>query len=286
MSISNAFYHVNGTQTLPPLTPTQESDRITWLSALETQLSVPMASIDYSNIRVPATVTSAHDPKRTQSCAEWQKYSSYPKKTAATVGTRRQLKLCVDLIRLGCDAAGVWQILRHYTALVHLGIRCERAEGASLMVPDYFENQYSRAVLRLLYGAQVGNRLSSTVQPSLNNAFDAVFEFTFARLATHGSWGQPDSYFGAGVTIKNLMSYTAHATQIQLAFVESLVPVTARNYLQTSVRMGPSCNSISNKNGNMECQTSEGYCFYGLSSPKSWVRLFLISLSEKKRIIY
>lgn len=268
MTISNSFYHVSkDAAALPAPSAAQASERDSIWNLFQTELSKPLPQITYANIRFPSTALHAHDGMHDKACIEWKRFSTTSQKsTPADAGLRRVLRTAVALTRAGCDAAGSWQLVRHYTALVHLGIRCVRAEGGALRVPDIFLNMYKAAAIRLLKGAKDKHRLQKA-KPLNDAAFDAVFQFEYKRLATFGSWGQPDSHFGPGVTMKNMLAYTVTAADSQLRFAELLSP----NIIPVSRVLSPDCSSPLNENGNMRCETSDYYCYFAITwQASSW----------------
>lgn len=273
MTIGNSFYSVSNIDVaLPPLNATLEADRTAKWLQFKSQLNVPINQMDYKQLVFPRTALHAYDWKHANACSEWNRFTQYPTSSTAEMGLRKVLKVAVELVIMGVDPSSAWQLVRHYTALVHLGIRCLKLEGPSLMVPNFFDRTYSLAAVKLLSKASKDGTLQrGNAVPG--EAFDAVFKFEYERLAQFGSWGQPDAHFGPGVTIKNMLSYTAHATQAQLQFAINFFGNGSQS-LPTSVRPAggarPNCNSAANTNGNMKCQTADHYCYYPASSVSSW----------------
>ncbi len=272
MTIGNSFYSVaNIDVPLPELTPALEQDRLkVWTKFLE-QLQQPMNQINYTSITFPMTARHSFDWRKDSACAEWHRFSQHPTSTSAVTGLRRVLKMAVELVNMGSDPNAAWQLVRHYTALVHLGIRCLKTEGSELQVPNAFQRTYGRAAIKLLKQAQ-DDRKFVQGQRVPDPAFDAVFDFEYQQLSRFGSWGQPDAHFGPGVTIKNMLAFTSHAAQTQLQFASMFYQNNSNPLYTTRLPANqPDCTSANNWLGNMQCETTDEFCFFGATwQVSSW----------------
>lgn len=259
MTISNSFYHVTKDPTkLPKLSRKQYREQIKYWNQFEKELKKPIVDIDYSKIMLPPTARHAFDEKEEQACTEWHKYSGSKQKTPADEGISNVLYMAVSLMRAGCDPNGAWQLVRHYTALVFLGIRCDHVERHDLKVPNYFTNAYYVAARRLMVKAQSLGHLRSTHRIS-KTAFKRVYKDEIERYSGIGAWGQVDSYFGPGLTMKNMLSYTANAANSQLDFAELVLG--GDDNMPTTSRFDAEPNCGSSMNSNVGCDTGAKMCY-------------------------
>lgn len=275
MSISNSFYRVsekNSNGNLPPISSEQDRERIMHWGMIETELRKPMSEINYGLIRYPVSARHAHDENRAAACNMWHKHvANATTREPAEEGVKKILRIVIGLISVGCDEGKSWQLLRHYTALVHLGIRCELVEGAELLVPDSFKNDYRRAALRLMKDAAVERKLeASYTLPDV--FFDTTYSSILKRLSTFGSWGQSDTFFSSDLTIKNMVRFVSSSVKEHYKIANELYSkVGGRPVMKTAIKtplnttsrtLGkPDCHDSRNRNGNMRCESSEKYCY-------------------------
>lgn len=267
MSISNSVFAISNSANVPPApTAEQEFERESHWNSIEGELKKPMQVINFSKISYPLTSKHSHDPKHSTACAMWNKHKTASTKTVlAEKGLRQVLLIVIRLLEIGCDSNRSWQLIRHYTALVHLGIRCERVEGLNLLVPDKFLRDYWAASIRIMKSAMDDKLMTErTAMPEA--FFDTAYGFVYKRLATFSSWGQSDAFFSSDVTIKNMMSYASHTVTENIKVADQLyapfVNVSTTRQLSTSVRtLKPDCQTSLNTNDNLSCVTAEKYCY-------------------------
>jgi len=215
MSISNSFYDVrNQSQVLPELTAFQLAQKDQQRAILFGEIAKPISTMNVSLIALPKSVDHSYDEKNAKACTEWRKNTMDEKRTAKE-GLRKLLYMVVQLIATGCDPNRSWQIIRHYSALVSLGIRCDKKEGEQLLVPDDYMVDYISAAMRLSNEAERQGNLKplSTVSDEI---FDSCFKLMYERLSTFGSWGQSDTMFTSDLVIKNMMSYVIYTINSRL----------------------------------------------------------------------
>jgi len=154
LSISDVFNNANTSASSPP-TPraSQLKDKAEHWERIKGELLKAPHEVDMWNFYFPQTVKHFYDERHEAVCAEWRKHSS-SETTFADKGLENILKMAVKLISVGCDVNKSWQLLRHYTALVHLGIRCDHKEGADLKVPNTFMGAYNAAAMQIMEDAR------------------------------------------------------------------------------------------------------------------------------------
>lgn len=115
LSISNSFFDATKVdKPLPSLTTQQQLEKTAHWNAIVTELNKPCTELNNSQFSYPATVNHAHDEKYDLACTEWYKQEQDGiSSTPASQGLRKILKLVVQLIMVGCDPNGSWQILRY-----------------------------------------------------------------------------------------------------------------------------------------------------------------------------
>jgi len=272
MSISNSYYDVrNNSHKLPEITAQQHAQRDAHRNVLSTELDKPLDTMNVSLITLPKSIHHAYDEKNLKACIEWKKFTFAEKRTAKD-GLRKLMYMVVQLIATGCDPNRSWQLIRHYSALVSLGIRCLKQEGDQLLIPDDFMKDYLAAAMRLSNEA----RKDGTAKPLIKipeAVFDSCFKLMYDRLSTFGAWGQSDTMFTSDMVIKNMMSYVVHTVEYQLKIASDFYP--ADTTLNTSGRFfydsrlrgignGPDCSSRRNRFHSLRCNTRGEFCFRGL----------------------
>lgn len=276
LSISNSFFN-----------PREDAVKVysgSWKQRLEKymywwlirrQLWKPYNSIDPKNFKFPPTIRHVQDPEYKQVCAEWKLHFVQPT-TSAIAGLQQVLKIVVNLLKVGCDPNGSWQILRHYSALVYVGIRCQRKEKEELDVPDQYFEDYSVAAMALMNDAQKAGKLVPYVASS-DHEFEIMYKFIYERLATFSAWGVADMTFGSNMVVKNLMVFVNQSVHREMGDLGTVL----RTYgIHPAVRTegggeGPDCKSKNNNAKGQKCNTKAGYCFWKHDQKKYEVKNLL-----------
>ncbi len=115
LSISNSFYDATKVdKRLPELTTKQAQEKDAHWAAIAEELKKPFVELNKSRFTFPSTAHHAHDEKYDVVCTEWYKQETDGiSSTPAAKGLRKILKMVVQLILVGCDPNGSWQILRY-----------------------------------------------------------------------------------------------------------------------------------------------------------------------------
>jgi len=262
LSISDVFYNSkNASLPLPTPEAYQINDKMRHWKIIEDELRKVSGKVNPWTFKFPQTVIHFLDKKNEAACAEWRKHSYFETKTSADKGLHNLLKMVVNLISAGCDENKAWQLIRHYTALVHLGIRCERKEGSNLKVPDTFMASYNEAAILIMEDARMLGKLRELKHMD-NYAFELINRFVVNRLTTFGSWGGADMIFDASIVVKNAMGFTSHSVHKKMKKLDLLVR-TYGNTIPVAVWKNnvPDCKTNNNNYRDKKCLIPK-YCYY------------------------
>ena len=272
--LKGVYYLETPTQVLPEASADQKKEKDDKWAEFYSQMLVPINQVNYSAIGVPSSVKHLYDSSGSRPCTEFWKFATGSDYVSATIGIKRVLKRALDLTLMGCDQVGSWQIVCHYTAYIHLGIRCNRVESENLVVADVFNSTYNKASLRLLKQARDANTLIKR-EPMSDLVYESIFPFIYEHLSSFQSWGHCANLFSASLTIKNLGSFAANIATLQAQMTDLAIGATyarqASNLPVVARNTEPDCATANNVNGSMQCEVAGDYCYFAATwTTSSW----------------
>ena len=199
----NLFYLPKETvsdQDLPPLTSSQQTSVDTvWRITQDALEDRPDSYVTVWSV-LPSGLNMLHDPRRSETCAEFEKYKTSASASQLVTSVNMILEVAAIALHgfyLGVSEQNAVQILFHATAFIFNGIRCETLQNDDLIVPTSFYPFYIAKMRKHIQNLGESHTAIPAIPPAI---VDEYLGNTLRVLSSYKSWGRLDHLVTNGVT--------------------------------------------------------------------------------------
>lgn len=182
------FIGYSETSKLPPLNASEEK-RVgyMWEKTWNTMSTSHSWNFHVDNFTFPKNVEVLYDPRRYEACQQYRKFGDVTAGSSMNAQEALALLLVVSikLHREKGSYTSIIQMLRHFVAYTFDGVRCVRAEGREIRIPNLLMTAYARNV-GFIYGSSAHIEDDDSIVPE---AVLEVFKKEVHSLTSYESWG-------------------------------------------------------------------------------------------------